>query len=190
MDESVELMKQSLAIYQRDPMQWSLMYGVCTVATIATAGLGIVLAPNAFRATAKAIEEERGPDLQELFNFHDTMMEDAIAVGGMFITSMVAGSFTGPLASLVAILLGLAPIAVTEPTVGGLDALQLSVGFAQKQPIPMFVHGILASLINLPAICCFFPIFFTLPVTAISQSLFYAKHRNEVLGIAPQLLDE
>ncbi len=190
MDDSVELMKQSLAIYQRNPMEWSLMYGVATIATIATAGLGIVLAPNAFRATAKAIEEERGPELQELFNFHDTMMEDAIAIGGMAITSMVAGSFTGPLATLVSILLGLAPVAVTEPDVGGLDALQLSVGFAQKEPVPMFVHGILASLVNLPGICCFFPIFVTLPITAISQSLFYAKHRNTILGIAPQLHDE
>lgn len=181
MDETVDLYKKALAVYQRDPAPWSILYGVVLLAAIATAGLGAILVPNAIRATREALDEERPPDLQRLFVFGDDLLEDAIAVGGVIVGSMVAGSFLGPLASLVSILLGLAPPAVTEPSVGGLDALQLSVGYVQKEPVAVFVFGILSSLINTPAVCCFFPLFATLPITGIAHTLFYEKHRAAIL---------
>ena len=184
MDPHVDRFKKALALYQQHPMEWSLLYGVLLAIAVMSAGIGIVLAPNAIRATRDALKEERAPDVGRLFQVeNDQIMEDAIAAFGLLVATLVAGSFTGPLATLVSIVLGLAPELVTEEEIGGIDALQMSAQYVQKQPGPVFIHGLIATVVNIPGACCLFPLIVTMPISAIAYWLFYEEHRDDILGL-------
>lgn len=178
--------QQALAIYQRDPVAWSLLWGLFLGCTLVTFGIGSVLLPNCLRATRDAIRGECPPNLNGLFAFEGgKLMEDAIAAGGATVASMIAGSIVGPLATLVSIALAPAPAIVTEPDVGGIDALQLAVGYLQRQPVPVMVHGLISTVINIPGVCCLFPLLVTLPISGIAHWLFYEQHRAGILQLPP-----
>ena len=183
-DDILEIWKRAVAKYQEDPVAWSLLWGAAMGIAIATMGLGLVLAPNAYRVTRDALREDRSPDVADLFKVHtDLLLDDAIAAFGVLVALMVAGTFTGPVAVLAYVLLQMAPPAVTEPDVGGIDALQLSVAHMQRDPGAMLVQGLIANLVNLPVLCCLVPMVVTVPITGIAQWMFYEAHRREILQL-------
>lgn len=181
-DQPVALYQRALTIYGKDPVSWSLLWGLFLGCTLITFGIGSILLPNAFRATRDALRDERGPDLNGLFQFPpNKLLEDAIAAGGVTVASMVVGSIVGPLATVVSMALAPAPAIVTEPDVGGIDALQLAVAYLQREPVPVMVHGLIGAVINLPGACCLFPLVVTLPISGIAHWLFYEQRREAIL---------
>lgn len=181
-EDTVAHYKQALDIFQKDPVPWVLLYGAQLVISVFTFGLGTLLVPNVMRATRDALDNETAPDLGALFQFDD-FLEDAIAAGGLLVVTMVGSSIVGPLSTLLAMLLSYAPPAVTEKHVGGLDALQLSANYVIKDPVPVILHGLSGMVLNLPGLCCFFPLFVTLPITGIAHWLLYQQVRDGVLQI-------
>lgn len=182
MDPHVDRFNRALAIYRTHPAEWSMLYGVLLLVAICTAGLGCILLPSAIRLTRDAIREDRAPEPLKLFEFDTkTLPEDAIAAGALLVITMIAGSFTGPLATLAGIAFGVTPNIVTEDDVGGIDALSLSLAFLQKEPAPVFIHGFLATLVNLPGACCLFPLVVTIPISSIAYWLFYEDYRSNIL---------
>ena len=184
MREPVEIYKEALGVYQRDPASWSVLYGILILLMLFTGGLAVVLLPNALRATRNALADERSPDVAELFRINQKdILEDSIAGVGLLVATLIASSFTGPLATFIGIVLGMAPPAVTEAEVGGIDALQLSVAYMQENPGPMVIHGLIASVLGAAALCCFFPVFVTAPIAFIAHWMFYLEHRRGILQL-------
>ncbi len=190
-EDTLEIWKRAVAKYQDDPAAWSMLWGAAIAVALVTMGLGLVLLPNAFRATRDALRDGRPPELADLFRIdQDAILDDAIAAFGLLVGTMVAGTFTGPLAAFIGIVLQLAPPLVTEPDVGGIDALQLSVAEMQRNPPAMLVHGLVANVANLPALCCLVPLVVTAPITGIATWMFYEAHRREVLQLPEPSPDE
>lgn len=169
--------QRAVDIYRQDLVAWTLLYGVFTVVAIGTMGLGMVLAPNVFRATRDAIEEDRPPTLGLLFRT-DRIVDDATVVVAFFGASFAASSLLGPLATAVSILLGLAPPLVADDRYGGVDALKLSFARVLEAPMPAIVHGMAGLVLALPGVCCLLPFPFVLPIAGIATWLFYLEQRE------------
>lgn len=173
---------EAWAVFRAAPVPWAVLYGVYTAVALGTVGLGLVFAPNVIRITRDALEAGAAPSL-DFGRIFDTsnLQEDAIAVVLFFGSILVAGSVLGPLSGAVGILLGFVPPLVADgrPAV---TAIQDSVRRVLADPVPSVVHGVIANLLILPAICCFplFPV--ALPIGAIATWKFYQANKPALLG--------
>ena len=161
---------------------FSLVFG-CVVSF--TFGLGMVLTPNALRATRKAVVADSAPEIGELFNF-DNLKEDAIVM----VLSMVAhsiGSMVCGIGVLVTLpLFFFAQYLESDGSCSATDAMRVSLEHGKDNLLPHLWELLLMSIVVslLGSLTMGFGYLIGAPVLLVAFEKYYQDSRGAILNSA------
>lgn len=182
----VDHFRDGWGIVSKNPVAWVLYFVVLMGVASVTMGLGILLGFNAVRGVRAAIEEDRGPDVSDLFvleNLQRDLPALVIFFGGIAVGSAAAG-----IGGLIAqILLGWTPLLATEDRFASGELWKISLKAAQEDWQELLVFSLIAGAISFVSMMlCGLPFLLALPVCAVAQWKLYESHRDRLLEIGAQ----
>ncbi len=172
------------ATVRQDIVPWLILYVVFSVVMSFTGGLGIILLPNMFRATRKALAGGTAPEVGDVFNF-DNLTDDLV---GMLLKGIAdcAGSLAcGVGAIATSVLFFWVPLLATENRYDGMGLMKASFAHAKGNFGEILIFLLVAMVVNfLGVLACCIGIFITAPVTLVAMAHFYEANREAILAAA------
>jgi len=101
------------ATVKQDIVPWLILYVVFSVVMSFTGGLAIILLPNVFRASRKALATGASPEIGDLFNF-DYLTDDLVGMLLKGIADMIGSMLCGIGAIATGVLFFWVPLLATE----------------------------------------------------------------------------
>ena len=178
-------LKYGWSVVSQNLVGW-VIFGVvfgCVVSF--TMGLGVVLMPNALRATRKAVLADAAPEVGELFQF-DQLKEDAIVM----VASMVAHSIGSMLCGIGALAtLGMfffAPYLESDGSCDASGAMRVSLEHGSKNLMPhlweLLVMTIIVSIVGTVTFGLGYLV--GTPVLLVAFEKYYQDTRGEIYAVA------
>ena len=175
---------EAWGIIRRNPTPWVLYFGAWVGISLATLGLGLLLAVNALRGLLAALREDRPPELGALFRM-DHIQRDLVALLVYYVPIFAGGAVGGVGAYLAGVVLAFVPWLAAEDRYEPLDLWKVSLKAIQEDWQEVVVSGLVASVIVGVSIClCGVPLLVTLPLCAVEAALVYESRRERLLAIA------
>ncbi len=145
--------------------------------------IGVLLVPNALRATRDALANNTAPEIGALFNF-DNIAEDAIGMV-IFLIAMVVGSLVvvgGMIASVL--LIWVAPL-LAEKRVAGAESWKASLAHAKGNFVEILIFGLIGGALTFVGlITCGLGLLVTVPVIMVATWKYYESNRAQILQSA------
>lgn len=176
-------LKYAWEVVSQNLVGWIIFGLVFGVVVSFTGGLGIILMPNAIRATRKAIGANAGPEVGELFVF-DTIADDAVTMVGQGVANMVGSLLCGFGVLATAPIFLFAPYVVTEGSYDAMGSLKVSLEHGKANIvgnlIQMLIIGIVLSIFG--SVTLGFGYIIATPIALVAFEHFYQEQRPHVLA--------
>ena len=176
--------KESWELIKGDLVPWIVLLFVFSLINSFTGGFGVFLLPNLFRATRNALNEQRAPEIGELFEFGE-ISDDIVTIVLQYIANMVGVMLciVGVFATMT--LFFWAPMLAAEGELAPMDAMKASFAHAKANFGEIFIFLLMGSLINMAGlmVCCV-GIFITIPVTFVAGWRFFESQKEAIMAAA------
>ena len=182
---SVDYLKYGWEVVSANLVGWiifSLVFG-CVVSF--TFGIGMVLTPNALRATRKAIASGAAPDLGDLFQFDD-IADDAVVMVLMGVAN-AAGMVVCGFGTLVTLpLFFFAQFLVSDGSFDAMNSMKASMEHGKGNLVGHLVQLLIMSVVIslLGTLTMGFGYLVGTPVLLVAFEKYYQDSRSDVLAVA------
>ena len=176
-------LKYAWEVVSQNLVGWIIFGLVFGVVLNLTLGFGILLLPNAIRATRKAMTTGTAPEFAELFVF-DTIADDAVAVIGMLVANMAGALVCGVGQLVTAPIFIFAPHIVTEGSYDGVGSIKVALEYGKANLVailvPLLLVSVTISIFSL--VTCGIGAILATPLSLVALEHLYQQHRGQVIA--------
>lgn len=177
--------KEAWSLIKPNLVSWVIFGVVLGLVFSVTGGLGVVIYPNAMRATRDALKADRAPELGDLFKF-DHLSDDLMAMIVYFAAAAIGGVvLVGTLITMP--LVWWVPMLAADGRFAGVEAAKASFAHVKANFMPVFGFFILTIVVNsLGTMTCFIGTLITVPLTLVASWRHYEQMAQAIIaaGIA------
>jgi uncharacterized membrane protein len=180
--DALEHVATGWAVVRRHLVAWVALAAVwaCTLPIFL---LGLLLAPNLLRVTARALEDGGPPRIADLFDGR-RLLDDLVLLALIVAANAVGSVVPGVGGVIVGTLLVWTPMLVVDGHYGPLEAATVSVRAVLRDPVPALVFTLASGLLLVGAtVLCGVPALVALPVVLVASWTFYEAERVRLLEV-------
>ena len=175
------------AVVKENLSAWIIFGLVYSLAVSITGGLAaLLITPNVFRATRNALQQNRGPEIGELFNF-DHVGDDIMAMLLYGVAIGIGSVACGVGALAAAVLFFWVPMLAADGHFGAMESMKASMAHAKGAIGPIVIFTLIAYALNsVASLLCFLPILVTLPISIVAMWQYYQLEQGAIHQAAAQ----
>ena len=146
----------------------------------------LVWAPIYVRGLAKAMAEQRGPDINDLFDF-DRTADDVVAMLLAAIVIVIAFCLCVLPVFAAIVVLFWVPIVAAEGRYTPADCLKVSIEAVKADPVQVVLFLAIGAVVNaIAASLLYLPLLITLPLFSVAQLLWYNAEAEDIHRLAAE----
>jgi len=181
----VDQLKYGWEVVSQNLVGWIIFSLVFGVVISFTAGLGMVLTPNALRCTRKAMASGSAPELGDLFQF-DNIADDAIVMVLVMVANSIGAAACGLGMFVTLPLFFFAQFLVSDGSFDAMGAMKASMEHGKANLVGHLIQLLIMSVVIslLGSLTLGFGYLIGAPVLMVAFEKYYQDNRGDVLAAA------